>query len=484
MGERPGKAAFRGFRDSFKTRSFRVGSYSVFSSLIVVAIAAAVVAAVSALPLKYTQFDMTSEGLYSLSDQTAELCKSLTQDVTIHWMVETGKENNQLKALLDRYRELSGHVIVRKVDPVENPGFAAAYTDDLQYNNSAIVVCGDRSKFVDYNEIFVADYSSYFMTGNISVSFNGEGALTSAIDYVTSQDLPKLYILGGHGEQALPDAVAKAIKAQNILTEELSLLSSETVPADGACVLVCSPASDISDDEKKVLQSYLEAGGHMLLITNYRKDGLPNLEALMAYYGTALNRGVVLDVDSNYNVQGVAYYLLPKIGRHEITNPLLNNRYYVLMPMAQGLTVLDDLRDGLTVTKLLTTSDAAFSKVNINETGETSTEFEEGDIKGPFALGAAVEENDTRIVWFTTSLMLDERYDTLVRGADRDLFINALNWMCERESRISIGAKSFDLNPITVPTADTLKIGFLVAVLIPLGTLAAGITVVVRRRRR
>jgi hypothetical protein len=152
--------------------------------------------------------------------------------------------------------------------------------------------------------------------------------------------------------------------------------------------------------------------------------------------------------------------------------------------MAQGLTVLDDLRDGLTVTKLLTTSDAAFSKVNINETGETSTEFEEGDIKGPFALGAAVEENDTRIVWFTTSLMLDERYDTLVRGADRDLFINALNWMCERESRISIGAKSFDLNPITVPTADTLKIGFLVAVLIPLGTLAAGITVVVRRRRR
>jgi ABC-2 type transport system permease protein len=484
MEGKPRKEAAEKLRSSFKTRSFRVGSYSVFSSLIVVAIAVAVVLAAAALPVKYTQFDMTSEGLYSLSEQTVELCTSLTEEVTLNWIVQAGDEDNQLKALLDRYRELSQYVKVQKVDPVENPSFASAYTQNLQYNNSVIVVCGGRSKFVDYYDIFVPDYASYYTTGMYSVSFNGEGALTSAIDYVTSQDLSKLYILGGHGEQALPNAVTEAIAAQNILTENLSLLTSKTVPEDSACVLVCSPASDISADEKTVLQSYLEAGGHMLLITNYLKDGLPNLEALMADYGTALNRGVVLDSDSNYNVQGVSYYLLPKLESHEITNPLVD-KYYVLMPMAQGLTVSDGLREGLTVTKLLTTSDAAFSKVNINETGETSTEYEEGDIKGPFALGAAVEEDDTRIVWFTTGLMLDDQYNTLVGGADRDLFINALNWMCEREERISIGVKNFDAStPITVPTADTLKIGLLVVVLIPLGILAFGITVVVRRRRR
>ena len=37
-----------------------------------------------------------------------------------------------------------------------------------------------------------------------NTSFDGEGAITSAIDYVVTEDLPRLYLLEGHGEEELP----------------------------------------------------------------------------------------------------------------------------------------------------------------------------------------------------------------------------------------------------------------------------------------
>jgi ABC-2 type transport system permease protein len=217
------------------------------------------------------------------------------------------------------------------------------------------------------------------------------------------------------------------------------------------------------------------------MITIYLKDGLPNLEALMADYGTALNRGVVLDSDSNITCR--SGLLSPAEDQQSRNYKPFVDKYYVLMPMAQGLTVSDSLREGLTVTKLLTTSDAAFSKVNISETGKTSTEFEEGDIKGPFALGAAVEEGDTRIVWFTTGLMLDDNYNALVGGAT-ETSSSTPSTGCASVKTASPSAQRNEYRSDHGADGRHLEDWVPGCRLIPLGTLAAGITVVVRRRRR
>lgn len=55
-------------------------------------------------------------------------------------------------------------------------------------------------------------------------------------------------------------------------------------------------------------------------------------------------------------------FLLPNLESHEITEPLRQNNYYVLVPIAHAITVADELRDGLTVTPLLTTSDQPIPK--------------------------------------------------------------------------------------------------------------------------
>lgn len=208
----------------------------------------------------------------------------------------------------------------------------------------------------------------------------------------------------------------------------------------------------------------------------------------MANYGVTAQEGIVVEGSQNNYAGGRPYYLLPSLAAHAITTPLSENGYYVLLPVAQGLTVSDDLRDGLSVTQLLTTSSSAFSKVagyNI-----TTYEREEGDIDGPFALAVAVTEtldddNETNIVWVSSGGLLDEGSNELVAGGNQDFFLNALNWMCEQdESGLSIHSKSLSYEYLTMSSGTASCLTVLIIGVIPIIYLGIGITIWVRRKRR
>ena len=280
--------------DSFSTRSFRAGGYSVAAAAIVLAIAVMVNVFAAALPASVTKFDTTANQLFTLSEQTEKLVGGLTDEVTVYWIVRSGREESYLESLLSRYQSLSDKIRVVKKDPDVFPTFTQQYTDSFT-ENSLIVEAGERYRYVDYNDIFVMDYASYYYYGTENWSFCGESELTSAIDYVVSENLPKVYLLTGHGESSLSDSFASAVKQQNIETAELSLLTLESVPADADCILINAPQSDISLDEQSKLQEYLGNGGNLFLITDPPKNGaLTNLEALMADYGVTTVDGIVV----------------------------------------------------------------------------------------------------------------------------------------------------------------------------------------------
>lgn len=81
--------------------------------------------------------------------------------------------------------------------------------------------CGDSSKYIPYSDIYVqeADYTTY----SYKTSFDGEGAITSAINYVTSDTHPKIYTLEGHGEADLPSTFSSQIERENYETDAISL---------------------------------------------------------------------------------------------------------------------------------------------------------------------------------------------------------------------------------------------------------------------
>ena len=458
------------------------------AALLAIAIAANIL--VGAIPSQYTQLDATSNDLYSVSEQTEAVVKGLEDDVEVYWIVRDGQEDATLQVLLQRYASMSDHLTVTQKDPDVYPTFVQQYTDSVT-DNSLVVVCGDRSRYVDYYDIYEYDMSNYYYSGSYDVSFAGESALTSAIDYVTSDDLPKVYTLTGHGESELSTEYASAVEGENIQTEELSLLTLEAVPEDADAIMIYAPQSDISGEEADMLSAWLQEGGKLLLITDPLESGeeLTNLLGVMQAYGVSAEPGIVIEGSQDHYAWGTPYYLLPTENSHTITDPLRTDGYYILLPIAQGLTVADELPDGVSVTELLTTSSSAFSKIAGYDL--TTYEKEDDDIDGPFALAVAIEaESDTdeaaQIVWISSASVLDDSANQMVSGGNRDLFLNALNWLCgqDDESSLTIRSKSLSYDYLTIPTSTVSMLTVLSIGIIPLCYLGVGIYIHIRRKHR
>ena len=471
--------------DSLRGRAFKAGGYSLAAAALVVAIAVAANLAVGALPSSMTDIDMTDTGIYSISGQTQQVVSALEEDVDVYWIVQDGEQDVAIEQMLSLYEDLSKRLSVVQIDPVVYPNFALEYTDEAIYNNSLIVVCGERSRYISYNDIYTADYENYYTTGQIDYGFAGEGELTSAISYVTSEDLPTVYALTGHGEDELPSSLQDGIQRDNILLEELSLLSLDSVPSDAGALIIYSPQSDISKEEADMILEYLQNGGRLLLITDYLEQEMENLMDVTEYYGATLTDGIVIESDPSMHLQGLEYYLLPTINYHQVTEPLYSGGYYVMTPIAQGISISQELREGLSVTELLTTSDDAYSKVGGYDI--TTYDKEEGDIDGPFSMGVAIseesEDGETRLVWLTSSMMFDDTVDQVVSGANSDLFLNSLSWMCGQEDTISIRPKSLGSEYLTVTSASASLWSFVLIGLVPMCFLGIGAYTTIRRRK-
>lgn len=273
-------------RQALTTRTAKVGGYSVLLALIVLAILVAVNVLFSVLQSKYTQFDISAAQLYSLTSDTKVVATNLDKDVTIYWIAQAGQESTVLDKLLDRYQDLSDHITVVKKDPDTYPTFAQQYTDKTVVNNSLVVECGDKNRYISYDDIYKVDTTSYYTTGSVSQSFDGEGQITSAIDYVVSDELPKIYLLSGHGEGALSDTFSDELTRSNYETvSDFSLLNVDETPEDCDTLLINAPTSDISKEELTMLRSYVQGGGKLMVLSGPQKStALTNLDSLLVDY--------------------------------------------------------------------------------------------------------------------------------------------------------------------------------------------------------
>ncbi len=515
---------------NFNGKQFRQGSYSSVLIVIIIAIVIVVNLAASQIPSQYAQLDVTDNQMYSIGDQTRTLLADLTQDVDIYYICQEGNEDDVISKMLDRYEDGSSHVHVTQIDPVVNPQFAAQYTDETVYDNSLVVVCGDTYQYVPYSDMYVYEmnYNTYTTQ---QTAYDGEGRLTSAISYVTSDDLPKMYILQGHNELEISETLQDRITKQNISTENLSLLTLEAVPEDCDVLLINSPQTDLSESEARYIIDYLDNGGKVFMTSTYTGTEMPNFDSILSHYGLSKVDGIVVEGNGNYYYPGYPSYLLPDFGSHTITSEFTSNHRYVILPSAQGIAVGDAPRDGVTVSSLLTTSDNAYSKVNV--TTATTYDKEDGDIDGPFDLAVAVsekienedtsdettaestadtaadetsgetaadettveetdeteaaqeeEDKEAQLVYVSTSGLLDDTMNSVVSGGNYDFFMNAISWMNGETASVSIDQKSLTYEALMVTAGSANMWGIVLIAVIPLAILIIGVVVWVQRRRR
>ena len=473
-------------KDSMNKKYIKNGSYSVVISAVFIVIVLVVNMIVGSLPSKYTEVDVSAQKLYSITDDTKNFLKKLDKDVTIYQVVQSGSEDETIKKLLEKYEEGSDHIKVEQKDPVVNPKFTSEYTSDDVAANSLIVVCGDRSKVVNYSSIYESsiDYNTYQST---TTGFDGEGQIDSAISYVTSEDLPVLYTLDGHGEKDLDSTLQEDIQKANIDIKSLNLITEESVPDDAACLLINAPTSDISESEKDAIIDYLENGGKAMIFSDYTTEDLPNFDAVLENYGVQRAAGIVFEGDSQHYAMQMPYYLVPTINSTDASSETVSGGYYVLAPYAQGIKKMDDVRDTVTINSILTTSDQAYSKTDLNS---DTLEKEDGDEAGPFDLGVSITETldddkETQIVYYSTSNLMESQVNQMVSGGNEKLIIESLKWMTDTEdsATVSIPSKSLSVSYLTLTDYDAAFWKICTIGLIPGFFLVVGFAIWMKRRK-
>lgn len=468
----------------------RHGSYSIGVMAIVIAIVAVLNLVIQELPASMREIDLSSEKLYTIGDQTKELLDDLDKDVDLYFIAQDGTENSDIQRLLERYEERSEHIKVEQKDPAVYPTFTQQYTSDSVNNNSIIVVCGDKSRVVNYSDMYETsmNYQTYTQE---TTAFDGEGQLTSAINYVISDNMPILYTLEGHDEASMSTAMQETIQKANIEIQSLNLLTQESVPEDASCLFIFAPSTDLSEDEANKIITYLENGGKALIVSNYADEEMPNFESVLENYGVRPVDGIVMEGDSSHYISQNPYYLLPNIESNDITSELSSGSRYVLLALAQGIETMDNVRDSLDIQSILTTSDSAYSKTDLDNM--QTMEKESSDIDGPFDLGVSITEDvsddaQTQIVYFASSSIFDDTINNYVSGANYELLSASLSWLCQSEgdsaNTISIASKSLDTSTLTVSAADVSFWSIFVTAVIPVCILLIGFGIWMKRRKQ
>lgn len=471
-------------RYSVSVKSFRLGAYSTGMIMLAAVIVFLVNVILGEMPSSWTAIDLTQEKLYSLTDQTKEFVAGMEEDVTIYVLVNEKNEDTTLGQTLDRYADLSSHIKVEYVDPTVNPRFHTQYTDGAVSMNSLIVVSGKRNKVIDGAEIYATtiDYNTY--TSNIT-GYDGEGQITSALDYVTRDDMPKVYLTDGHGEYAMSTSFTSALSKGNMDYETINLMKSDEVPEDAACLIINGAISDFSADDSEKVIRYLEKGGKVLAVAGYTDQPMPNFNSILSYMGLTLAEGLVIEENSDNYYQS-PYYLLPNISAGAFTEGIVNN-YYVFAPFSQGILIENEDAEGMTYNTFLSTSDSAYAKKGAEDM-ENFTRTAE-DVSGPFGIGVEavkeLEDGQASLILYSSEQIFTDEASQMVSGANQELFVNTVSSFADEEGvSVSIPVKNYEVSSLVVNQTDIVRLGILTTVILPLGCIAAGFVIWFRRRKR
>ena len=453
----------------------RIGSgiYASAVTVLVVVLAVLLNLIVRAVPTKYTEFDLSEAGLYTLSDSSKDIAPALTQDVTIYYLAETGSEDAIITKLLDRYASESSHIKWETKDPAVYPTFAAQYGVQSAENGSLILVSGEKSAVLAASDLYDYDYSDYYTTGSYSVTFGGENKLTAAIYRITSGEELHAYYTTNHGEQRLTDTLTDALEGQNLSVSPLDLLT-DTIPDDCDLLIINDPQQD-----------FASAGGLMDEMSALRDSyySTPNLDALMAEFGLPRTTGLVVEGDSGHYLNGYPYYLLPDYATDTESGTLdgIDTSRRVLLQMAQGITLTET--EGVTSEPLLVSSESSYSKTAGYEM--TTAGQEEGDPDGPFTLAAYASNNATgaEVIWVNCGNMDNAAVYQTVPG-NVTFLQGCAAALAGQEGTTLVESKALEAAPITIPNHTAAALGLVFVLILPAAVLAVGAVVVLLRRRR
>lgn len=458
----------RKIKEIFGTPQARYGTYSTLLVVVAIAIVVMINMVAGQIPDKWKKIDLSSNNLYEISDQSKDLLKSLDKKVEFHILAEKDTTDERIKVFVEKYAGLSKKISVKWTDPVLHP---TVLTTNNASSNTIIVSCEETGKYmhvpmgnmITYDENYYYQYGSY-----IEDSFDAEGQLTSAVNYVTSEQTQKIYYTAGHGEQELSKTLSDLFTKSNFSTEELNTLIQNEIPEDCDLLFLYGPTTDFVEEEIQMLSSYLQAGGKVIYLMGEAKSALSNLNGLLLEYGLEVVDGYMADTERCY--QQNPYYVFPTLS---VSGEMAANleSEMVLMLYPRGMQKVEPARDTITVETFMSTSSSGGYRVT-----------EETQEQGSHVLGAVATEDKARFIVITSDTLINESitkaYSTLENNT---LFMNLVTSNFDEVSNVSIEAKSL---AITYNTMQKVGLSTLIVIVgVPVVILIGGFITWLKRRK-
>jgi ABC-type uncharacterized transport system involved in gliding motility auxiliary subunit len=454
----------------FSRRSSRLGSNTLLLSVAVLAI----LALLNFLGFRHSKrFDLTTEKLYSLSDQTRKVVGGLERDVTVVRFarpVDMTPEAQHFEDLMIEYKHLSPHFKFQDVNPQEKPEVAQEY--GAKRLNDVIVASGSQKVPLEGG-----------VEGGIS-----EADVTNAILKITRDTVKKVCFVTGHGERSIEDngvegygQIAQNLKKETYSTDTVNLVSGSGVPADCDVVVIAGPSKPFFPQEVAMLQKYLDNGGKILAELDPDTDA--KLDPIFQAWNIQVGNNVVIDVSGMGQLLGAGpeIPLVAQYGDSPITKSLAQQFTY--FPIARTVSIADKSKAEPTGVELLLTSAKSFTKPKL----EHKVQYDpKTDQIGPLSLGVAASEpkgdnRSARLVVIGNSAFAENQI-LGGPGSDGDLFLDIINWLAQDENMISIRPKPESSRHLTLTLAQATGLAWIERLFLPGLVIIFGVSVWWKRR--
>lgn len=302
------------------SRKFRHGSTAAILTAFVIAVVVIINIIFTALAQKYMWYtDMTTEKLYTLSDEAIELMDTSFkkveaergEDIKVDIIFCDEKDNLMaettqryvLETALQLQTEFPDVIDVKFIDVWTNPSAVDKYRNNAHsniYSTNVIVSSGTEFRVYALNAFYVfsdADSTTPW-------SYNGEKKLASGILACIQAESPIACFTMNHGEAFYDYELLYLMEDAGYKVETLDLATQE-IPADCRMLVTYKPQADflikdkVSDiSEIAKLDAYLDATNAYMVFVDPQTPVLTNLEEYLEEWGVVFDRTTDLAGDS------------------------------------------------------------------------------------------------------------------------------------------------------------------------------------------
>jgi ABC-type uncharacterized transport system involved in gliding motility auxiliary subunit len=456
-----GLASVREAKGVFTGRTARFGAHAVTYGAVTLGLLIVLNIFVS---LNEKRWDLTEQGVYSLSPKSVKLIagiKAPVRIVAIEGQNSATKEST--RELLQLYKmandsSISYELLDPSVKPVE--------VDTLGMKSGNLI-------YIEYGEGSAKGISRLNQVD--------EQSITNAIIKLSRGAQKRLYYVQGHGEPQLESAAAggmqelkEALGDEHIKVEGLILAQSGVVPEDAAAVVLAAPSRTIPQAERDALISYANKGGRLVLFANPEDRGSDDVRVIAAAFGIKVGEDVILDEQLRLfsGPQLAVQFIAQQFGSHAITTGMTNAEPLVFT-FASSVVPADPKDSQGTYVELIKSGKTSWGEQNLAQlfdpAGATASRGDE-DLKGPVSIAVALERPSTDKGASDDKTASDESFKKLTRVVvfgdatwiqngnlaamgNRDLLLNSVNWALGEEGGVAIGPKSIRSSVAPIPEA-------------------------------